>query len=154
MLLDLDTYLPEDILAKVDRATMHYALECRCPILDKEVIEYSFRLPPEFKVDHGHCKKILRDIVYDYIPKEIMDRPKMGFLIPLDKWLRNTLKEKIMDWSSREYLARQGIFNVEAVHDFLRNYMATEDQGKWSGQNYSKVTWSYYIFQQWYERYM
>lgn len=154
MLLDLDTYLPEDILAKVDRATMHYALECRCPILDKEVIEYSFRLPPSFKVDHGYRKKILRDIVYDYIPKEIIDRPKMGFLIPLDKWMRNVLKEKIMDWSSKDYLERQGIFNAGAVQDFLERYMRIGDQGKWSGQNYSKVAWSYYIFQQWYERYM
>lgn len=154
MLLDLDTYLPEDILAKVDRATMHYALECRCPILDQDVIEYSFRLPPDFKVDHGYRKKILRDIVYDYIPKEVIDRPKMGFLIPLDKWMRNILKEKIMDWSSREYLERQGIFNADAVHDFLDRYMKTGDQGKWSGQNFSKIAWSYYIFQQWYERYM
>ncbi len=154
MLLDIDTYLSEDILAKVDRATMHYALECRCPILDKEVIEYSFRLPPDFKVDHGYRKKILRDIVYDYIPKEVIDRPKMGFLIPLDKWMRNVLKEKMMDWSSKEYLERQGIFNAEAVRVFLDEYMKTGDQGKWSGQNYSKVAWSYYIFQQWYERYM
>ncbi len=154
MLLDLDTFLPDDILVKVDRASMRYALECRCPILDKEVIEYSFRLPPDFKDDHGNKKRILKDLTYDYIPREIMDRPKAGFSIPLDKWLRGPLKERIMDWSNRDYLMKQGIFDADDTYCFMNNYMETGEKGKWSGQNFSRIVWAYFIFQQWYERYM
>lgn len=154
MLLDLDTYLPEDILLKVDRATMRYALECRCPILDKEVMEYSFRLSPDFKVEQGCTKKILRDIVYDYIPKEIMERPKAGFVVPIDGWLRGVLKDRLMDWSSKEFLDRQGIFDAKGTLAFLESYLKEGDGVKWSGRNYSRVAWSYYIFQQWYEKYM
>lgn len=154
MLLDLDTYLPEDILAKVDRATMRYALECRCPFLDKEVIEYSFRLSPDFKVTQTVTKRILKDLTYEYIPKEIMDRPKAGFAIPQDQWIRHALKNNIMDWSNREYLNRQGIFDADAVQSFLSNYMINGDQGKWSGKNYSRIVWAYFIFQQWYDRYI
>lgn len=154
MLLDLDTYLPEDILLKVDRATMRYALECRCPILDKEVMEYSFRISPDFKVEQGCTKKILRDIVYDYIPKEIMERPKAGFAVPIDGWLRGVLKERLMDWSSKEFLDRQGIFDAQGTSAFLESYLKEGDGVKWSGRNYSRVAWAYYIFQQWYEKYM
>lgn len=154
MLLDVDTYLPEDILTKVDRATMRYALECRCPILDPEVVEYSFRISPNFKVDHGTTKKILRDIVYEYIPRTIMERPKAGFAVPIDRWMRSALKDKIMDWSSKDYLDRQGIFDADATQNFINTYIKEGDGTKWSGRNYSRIAWAYYIFQQWYERYM
>lgn len=154
MLLDLDTYLPDDILVKVDRASMKYALECRCPILDKEIIEYSFQLPWNFKDDNGNQKKILKDIAYDYIPRELLVRPKTGFRIPLDKWLRGVLRERIMDWTNREFLVRQGIFEPGETIKFITSYMENGDQGKWSGANYSKIVWPYFIFQQWYERYM
>lgn len=154
MLLDMDTYLPEDILTKVDRASMRYALECRCPILDKEVVEYSFRIPPDYKNDHGNQKRIIKDIVYDYFPKEIMERPKSGFGIPLDKWMRTVLKERIMDWTNRDYLFKQGIFNPDNVCLFISEYMENGDQGKNSGRNFSMFVWAYFIFQQWYDRYM
>ncbi len=87
MLLDMDTYLPGDILCKVDRATMKYSLEARCPIMDKDVMEYSYRLPHSFKYGNHIKKRILKDIAYDYIPRELLDRPKVGFGVPLDKWL-------------------------------------------------------------------
>ena len=154
MLLDMDTYLPEDILTKVDRASMRYALECRCPILDKEVVEYSLRIPPDYKNDHGNQKRIIKDIVYDYFPKEIMERPKSGFGIPLDKWMRTVLKERIMDWTNRDYLFKQGIFNPDNVCLFISEYMENGDQGKNSGRNFSMFVWAYFIFQQWYDRYM
>lgn len=154
MLLDLETSLSEDMLAKVDRASMKYALEARCPLLDKEIVELSFRLHPDFKCDHGNKKRILKDLIYDYLPKELMDRPKMGFSIPQDKWLRGPLKERIMDWTNSEYLRKQGIFDPEQTNIFIINYMKNGDQGKWSGQNFSRIVWSYFIFQMWYERYM
>lgn len=153
MLLDMESYLPDDILAKVDRASMKYALECRCPILDKEIIEYSYRLPLDFKIHQGNKKRILKDLAYEYIPQEMLDRPKAGFSIPLDKWLRGILKEQIMDWTNRDYLIRQGIFEPGNTINFINNYMENGDAGNWSGQNFSKVVWAYFVFQQWYYRY-
>lgn len=154
MLLDMDTYLPDDILVKVDRASMKYALECRCPFLDKNVMEYALRLSPEFKCARGNPKKILKDITYEYIPKELMDRPKKGFSIPLDKWLRGILKERICEWTNKEYLKKQGIFKPDETERFIQNYMNYGDQGKRTGQNFSGRVWAYFVFQQWYERYM
>lgn len=154
MLLDMDTYLPGDILCKVDRASMKYSLEARCPILDQEVMEYSFRLPHHFKYDKGIKKKILRDIAFDYIPRRLLDRPKKGFGVPLDKWLRGPLREQLLSMCERGYLRRQGIFDANYTADMIESYLLTGDGGPATGANYSKLTWSFFIFQQWYQCYM
>lgn len=154
MLLDMDTYLPGDILCKVDRASMKYSLEARCPILDKDVMEYSFRIPHSFKFHKGDKKHILKDIAYDYIPKELLDRPKVGFGVPLDKWLRGSLKEQLLDYSEKGYLERQGIFDAEYVSGMIRDYIRTGDGGPATGANYSKLSWSFFIFEQWYQQYL
>lgn len=154
MLLDMDTYLTDDILVKVDRATMKYALECRCPILDYNIMEYSYRLPLNFKIHKKNKKRILKDIAYEYIPCELLERPKKGFYVPLDRWIRGPLKERILDWTDRDFLRRQGIFNPDNTREFINNYMDTGDKGEWSGGNFSRIVWSYFIFQQWYEAYM
>ncbi len=153
MLLDMDTYLPSDILTKVDRASMKYALECRCPILDKDILEFSLKLPWNFKDDNGNQKRILKDIAYEYIPKELLDRPKMGFSIPLDKWMRGPLKDRICDWINRDFLVRQGIFEPNETIKFVSEYLKNGNQGKWSGKNYAKIVWPFFIFQQWYTHY-
>lgn len=154
MLLDMDTYLPGDILCKVDRASMKYSLEARCPILDKEVMEYSYRLPHSFKYDKKVKKRILKDIAYDYIPRELLDRPKVGFGVPLDKWLRGPLKERLLDMANHDFLVRQGIFDADFVCKMLDTYMEHGDAGPATGANYSKLMWSYFVFQQWYAAYM
>lgn len=154
MLLDMDTYLPGDILCKVDRASMKYSLEARCPILDRDVMEYSFRLPHSFKYDKGNKKRILKDIAYEYIPKELLERPKVGFGVPLDAWLRGPLKEQLLSWVDRDYLVRQGIFDADYVIRLVGNYLKKGDGGPATGANYSKVTWSFFTFQQWYARYV
>ena len=154
MLLDMDTYLPGDILCKVDRASMKYSLEARCPVLDKDVMEYSFRIPHSFKFHKGDKKHILKDIAYDYIPKELLDRPKVGFGVPLDKWLRGPLKEQLLDYSEKGYLERQGIFDAEYVSGMIRDYIRTGDGGPATGANYSKLSWSFFIFEQWYQQYL
>ena len=154
MLLDMDTYLPGDILCKVDRASMKYSLEARCPILDKDVMEYSFRMAHNLKYEKGNKKRILKDIAYDYIPKRLLERPKVGFGVPLDKWLRGPLKEQLTDMCSRDYLKRQGIFDAEFTADMIENYMKTGDGGPATGANYSKLSWSFFIFEQWYQRYL
>ena len=153
MLLDMDTYLPGDILCKVDRASMKYSLETRCPILAKNVMEYSFRIPHEFKFHKGDKKHILKDIAYDYIPKELLDRPKVGFGVPLDKWLRGPLKEQLLDYSEKGFLEKQGIFDAEYVSGMIRDYIRTGDGGPATGANYSKLSWSFYIFEQWFQHY-
>ena len=154
MLLDMDTYLPGDILCKVDRASMKYSLEARCPILDKNVMEYSFRLSHQMKYNKGNKKRILKDIAYDYIPKELLDRPKVGFGVPLDQWLRGPLREQLMEAGNREYLKNQGIFDADFVSKLLENYLRTGDGGPATGANYSKLAWSFFIFQQWSREYM
>ena len=153
MLLDMDTYLPGDILCKVDRASMKYSLESRCPILDKEVMECSFRIPHKYKYADGNKKYILKDIAYDYIPRELLERPKVGFGVPLDKWLRGPLREQVLDYSSYDYLKKQDIFDAKYVSDMVRSYLETGDAGPATGANYSKLTWSFFVFQQWHQKY-
>lgn len=153
MLLDMDTYLPGDILCKVDRASMKYSLEARCPILDTDVMELSYRIPHEYKYAGGDKKHILKDIAYDYIPKELLERPKVGFGVPLDKWLRGPLREQLLDYSSYDYLKRQDIFDAEYVSNMIGQYIRTGDAGPATGANYSKLTWSFFVFQQWYQTY-
>ena len=154
MLLDMETYLPEDILCKVDRASMMYSLEARCPILDQRVIEYALRLPHEFKYKAGVKKRILKDLAYDYVPRELLERPKKGFSVPLDKWLRGPLREQVLSMSGREYLTSQGVFDADYVSSFLESYMRTGDAGAGTGANYSHMVWAYFMFQKWYETYI
>ena len=153
MLLDMDTYLPGDILCKVDRASMKYSLESRCPILDTDVMEFSYRIPHEFKYAGRDKKHILKDIAYDFIPKNLLDRPKVGFGVPLDKWLRGPLREQLLDYSGYDFLKRQNIFDAEYVSNMIGQYIETGDAGPATGANYSKLAWSFFVFQQWHQTY-
>ncbi len=153
MLLDMETYLPGDILVKVDRAGMKYSLENRCPILDKEVMEYSFCLPHSFKYEKGNKKRILKEVTYDYLPKELLDRPKRGFSVPLDKWLRGPLQKQLLDYSTRDYLRRQDIFDCDTIQRFLADYLAKGDKGAGTGENDSRMVWAFFVFQKWYDQY-
>ena len=90
-------------------------LKLDVPILDKEVVEFSFRLPHSFKYDGGNGKRILKDIAYDYIPENMLDRPKKGFSVPLTTWLKGILKEELLKYTDRNYLLRQGLFDTTAV---------------------------------------
>lgn len=154
MLLDMDTYLPGDILCKVDRASMKYSLETRCPILDVHVMEYSYGLPHEYKFKNGCKKRILKDICYGLIPRELLDRPKVGFSVPLDKWLEGPLKDQILDLSSPDFLKKQNIFDSKNIEKLLQHFLDEGDGGPSTGRNYSKFIWSYFVFQKWYEKYI
>ncbi|MBR3683888.1 MAG: asparagine synthase (glutamine-hydrolyzing) [Lachnospiraceae bacterium] len=151
MLVDIETYLPDDILCKVDRASMMYSLEARCPILDKNVIEFAFALEHKYKFDKGIKKRILKELAYEYVPKELLERPKVGFAVPLDKWLHGPLKDQLLDMSSKDFLVRQGIFDPLVTRKFIEAYLQSED-GK-AGYKYSKVVWPFFVFQQWYQHY-
>ena len=132
---------------------MKYSLESRCPILDKEVMECSFRIPHKYKYAEGGKKFILKDIAYDYIPKQLLERPKVGFGVPLDKWLRGPLREQLLDYSSYDYWNTQDTFDAKYVSDMIGEYIRTGDAGPATGANYSKLTWSFFVFQQWYQMY-
>lgn len=155
MLLDMDTYLPGDILTKVDRASMKYSLECRCPLLDQEVMEYSFRIPQEFKyTPDGDKKHILKDITYDFIPKSLMERPKKGFGVPLDTWMKGPLREELEAVSEPAFVKAQGLFEDVKVSEMVSSYLEKGDAGPGTGSNYSKFCWSYLIFQKWYRHFI
>lgn len=154
MLLDMDTYLPGDILCKVDRASMKYSLEARCPILDQEVMEYSFRLDHAMKFQNGVKKRILKDIAYEYIPRELLDRPKVGFGVPLGKWMQGPLKEQLLTYADRNFLKQQDIFEADYTAALIERFLRDGDGGPATGANFSKVAWSFFVFQQWYCAYM
>lgn len=154
MLLDSITYLPDNNLCKVDRATMKYSLEARNPLLDINVVNTAFMTPHQYKYKNKNKKFILKDIAYDYIPSELLDRPKSGFAVPIDKWLRGALREDLIDLTSVDYLNKQGIFNPIYTSEYVSHFLAKGDKGAFSGNNPSNIVWPLYMFQKWYQYYM
>lgn len=147
MAIDYQTYLIDDILQKVDRATMTHSLEGREPFLDQHIIEFAARLPDEFKYHQGVKKRVLRDVVHQYIPKEMMDRPKMGFAIPIGKWMTTELRDLVETQLSDERIRREGILNPAFVQELKRDFFS----GK---LEYDTKIWYILTFQMWYEKWM
>ena len=150
MLLDMDTYLPGDILCKMDRASMKYSLEARCPILDPDVMDFSYRIPHSYKYAAGDKKHILKEIAYDYMPRELLERPKKGFGVPLDKWLRGALREQLLFYAGHDFMKRQNLFDESYVPKLVKSYLEKGDRGRGTGENYSGLIWAFFVFQQWY----
>ena len=147
MAIDYQTYLVDDILQKVDRATMTASLEGREPFLDHRVIEYAAQLPNDYKYHNGIKKHIIREIVHNYIPKEKMDRPKMGFAIPLAAWMNNELKDMVNSYINEKSIKEQGLFNWEAVNRLKTAFFSGKSE-------YDFKLWYLLMFQMWYERWM
>ena len=118
MNLDMQTYLPDDILVKVDRASMSSSLETRIPFLDKRVIQFAMELPLDYKIKNNKGKVILRNILNSLIPSKLTDRPNQGFGIPLGSWLRNELKE----WSADMIYSDSIIYKEIIDRKKLKNY--------------------------------
>lgn len=123
MLHDQLQYLPDDLLAKVDRASMHVSLEARVPLLDHEVVEFSWRLPREWKIDRGETKRPLRRLAYNYLPRSLMERGKMGFTVPLARWLGGELAPWVKATLESPALRSRGLFDVDRVDRLWRSFL-------------------------------
>jgi asparagine synthase (glutamine-hydrolysing) len=121
-LYDLETYLPDDLLTKVDRATMRYGLEARVPLLDHRVVEFALNLAPNLKHRNGVSKYLLKEVLYQYVPKQLFDRPKRGFSVPLANWLQGDLRYLQEEYLRKEVVERYGVTRFETVKALLRQF--------------------------------
>ncbi|OGI18286.1 MAG: asparagine synthase (glutamine-hydrolyzing) [Candidatus Melainabacteria bacterium RIFCSPHIGHO2_02_FULL_34_12] len=139
-------YLTDDILVKVDRASMATSLEVRAPFLDYEIQEFAAKLPYDYKLNRLTSKYILKKMAKKHIPGYIINRKKQGFAIPVTKWLKNDLKDILLNYTSKTYIENQGLFEYSFVEKIVQNHL----DEKWDNK---KLLWNLLVFQLWYEKY-
>lgn len=143
MAIDYKTFMCDDVLTKVDRATMSVSLEGREPLLDHRIIEYMAMVPLSLKYKNKQGKYLLRQILYKYLPKEMVDKPKAGFQIPLNEWLRNELKSKVEKYINKEKLDKK-VFNIQKVIELKFDFF--------NGKDYGTQIWFILVYQMWKEK--
>jgi len=147
MRVDQRTYLPDAMLTKVDRASMAVSLEVRVPLLDHRVVEYTSNLPDSLKYRNGTGKYLLKKLLAQYVPTELFERPKMGFGVPIDRWLRNDLKPLLVDYLSSERLQKEGLFDQVVVEQKIREHLSGH-------ANHQYRLWSLLMWEMWRERWL
>ena len=145
--LDYQTYLKDDILTKVDRATMSVGLEGREPLLDHRLAEFAARIPLAYKYDGITTKRILRKVVHRHVPEEKMDRPKAGFSLPIMHWLRGELKWLLDDLCSRSALRQSAVIDVATAERWLSAFQT-------GNFHYTPLIWRLFVFQAWARRWL
>jgi asparagine synthase (glutamine-hydrolysing) len=144
---DIATYLPDDILVKVDRMTMANSLEARAPLLDHQLLEFAARLPFDLKLRDGIGKYLLKQVAAELLPAEVLDKPKQGFAIPIARWFRHELRELVADTVSSRRFAERGIFNIDGVRRCLARH--------WQGSHdYGELLWLLLTYELWAQRFL
>jgi len=142
MIADSLTYLPDDILVKLDRASMGVSLEARAPYLDHRIAEFVWKIPLKTKISKQQDKEILKNVLYQYIPQNLIERPKMGFGVPMNSWLRTSLKKWAGDLLAPERLKREGYLDDQLIREKWEEHLS----GK---LNWHRELWNVLIFEQW-----
>ena len=140
--IDFNIYLPDDILVKVDRSSMYSSLETRVPFLDYNIIEFAYNLPLSMKINGNQSKWILREVLKKYVPENLFNRPKAGFNVPIDQWLRGPLREWTYDMLNSNKIKNEGFFNHNLVSNILKEHMSNE-------RDWHYLLWNILNFESW-----
>lgn len=149
MIIDIDTFLAVRLNTKTDRCASNNGINMQSPFLSTELVDYSFKIPQKYKYYHSNKKFILKEILFDYLPKDLLENGKKGFGIPIIKWINRYLYNDILRLSEQNFIKKQSIFDYDILKQLLNII-----KDKNVDSNYGQILWNYYMFQLWYEKYM